>query len=213
MLKRDEVKKIWALRDVSFVLRKGESLGIIGNNGAGKSTLCLLLSQIMVPTSGSIHVSGHVSALLSLGAGFQGDLTGRDNIFIYGIYLGFTREEMRSRFREIYEFSELGEAIDYPVRTYSTGMRAKLAFSIASSVKPEILMLDEILGVGDISFQKKSAAKMKSLISESNALIVVSHSMSTIRKLCSKVIWLEKGRLVEAGPTEDVVTEYESKSQ
>jgi ABC-2 type transport system ATP-binding protein/lipopolysaccharide transport system ATP-binding protein len=210
LLRRDEVIDIWALKDVSFDLERGGSLGIIGDNGAGKSTLCLLLSQIMAPTSGSVNVAGRVSALLTLGAGFQPDLTGLDNIFLNGIYLGFTRDEIQDKFGEIVGFSELGEFIDLPVRTYSSGMRARLAFSIAATIKPEILIIDELMGVGDRKFQQKSIVRMKELIQESKALVVVSHSMDTVRDLCSRTVWLDKGRIVAQGPTQEVVEQYES---
>ncbi len=205
----DERIELWALRDVSFEVGRGESLGVIGANGAGKTTLCLLLSKIMKPTTGRVEVAGRVSALLALGTGFQGDLSGRDNIFINGTYLGHTTEQVRELMPQIIEFSELGDFIDQPVRTYSSGMRARLAFSIAQAIKPEILILDELMGVGDIAFQKKSSARMKQLIEESAALVVVSHSMQTIRELCTRCIWLDKGRLMASGPTEDVVGEYE----
>ena len=211
LLRRDEVIDIWALKDVSFDLERGGSLGIIGDNGAGKSTLCLLLSQIMEPTSGSVDVAGRVSALLTLGAGFQPDLTGLDNIFLNGIYLGFSRGEIQEKYDEIVGFSELGEFIDLPVRTYSSGMRARLAFSIAASIKPEILIIDELMGVGDRKFQQKSTVRMKELIQESKALVVVSHSMNTVRELCSRTVWLDKGQIVAQGPTEEVVGKYESR--
>lgn len=211
LLRRDELIEVWALRDVSFDIERGGTLGVIGDNGAGKSTLCLLLSQIMAPTSGMVEVSGKVSALLTLGAGFQPDLTGRDNIFLNGIYLGYTQSAIQEKYDEIVEFSELEEFIDLPVRTYSRGMRARLAFSIAASINPEILIIDELMGVGDRKFQKKSKDRMKELISESQALVVVSHQMDTIRDLCSRVIWLDKGQLVAQGPTEEVVSQYESR--
>lgn len=210
LLRRDERVVVWALREVSFQVLRGESLGVIGPNGAGKSTLCLLLSQIMAPTEGSVHVDGNISALLTLGAGFQADLTGRDNIFLNGIYLGHSMTEMRERFSEIVDFSELSEVIDQPVRTYSSGMRARLAFSIAATVQPEILIIDELMGVGDRKFAAKSKAKMKEMITDSKALVVVSHSMGTIRDLCTRAIWLDKGRLLAEGPTEDVIKAYEA---
>lgn len=211
LLRRDEVLEIWALRDVSFDLEKGGSLGIIGDNGAGKSTLCLLLSQIMTPTVGSVEVAGRVSALLTLGAGFQHDLTGRDNIFLNGIYLGYSRSEVQEKYEEIVDFSELSDFIDLPVRTYSSGMRARLAFSIAASIRPEILIIDELMGVGDRKFQQKSTQRMREMIAESQALVVVSHNMSTIRDLCSKVIWLEKGRMLGQGPVDEMIERYEAR--
>jgi ABC-2 type transport system ATP-binding protein/lipopolysaccharide transport system ATP-binding protein len=210
LLKRDERIDVWALKDVSFQVRQGEALGVIGANGAGKSTLCLLLSQIMAPTSGEVKVDGQVSALLTLGAGFQLDLTGRDNIFLSGIYMGHSMERMRALYREIVEFAGIEEAIDLPVRTYSSGMRARLAFSIAASIRPEILILDELMGVGDLKFQKKSTERMRELIAEAKALVVVSHSMATIRSLCTRAVWLDQGRLVAEGPTEEVVARYEA---
>jgi ABC-2 type transport system ATP-binding protein/lipopolysaccharide transport system ATP-binding protein len=211
LLKRDRLMEVWALREVSFRLRRGESLGIVGDNGAGKSTLCLLLSRIMEPTHGRVRVAGRVSALLSLGAGFQPDLTGRDNVFLQGIYMGFSREQVLSRLEEILDFAELGEFIDVPVRTYSSGMRARLAFSIAATIQPEILILDELMGVGDRKFQAKSAARMRELIGQARALVVVSHSMATLRDLCTRSLWLEQGRLVADGPTEEVLAKYESR--
>jgi ABC-type polysaccharide/polyol phosphate transport system ATPase subunit len=165
----------------------------------------------MAPTSGRVDVAGKVSALLTLGAGFQFDLTGRDNIFLNGIYLGFTDAEIREKYDEIVGFSELGDFIDMPVRTYSAGMRARLAFSIAASIKPEILILDELMGVGDRKFQQKSKARMKELIAESRALVVVSHQLDTVRYLCAQTLWLDKGRIVAQGPTEEVVSKYESR--
>jgi ABC-type polysaccharide/polyol phosphate transport system ATPase subunit len=211
LLRRDERIDVWALKDVSFSLSRGEALGVIGDNGAGKTTLCLLLSQIMFPTSGSVEVDGRVSALLSLGAGFQGDLTGMDNIFLNGTYLGYQREEIRKMVDEIVVFSELEDKIDLPLRTYSSGMRARLAFSIAATIRPEILLIDELMGVGDRKFKQKSTARMKEMIAESKALVVASHSMGLIRELCSQVVWLEKGRLVVKGPVEEVVSQYESR--
>jgi len=211
LLRRDEIMEVWALREVAFELRRGESLGVVGDNGAGKSTLCLLLSQIMEPTHGRVEVAGRVSALLSLGAGFQADLTGRDNIFLQGMYLGQAREEIRARQDEIVEFAELGDFIDVPVRTYSSGMRARLAFAIAAAIKPEILIVDELMGVGDQRFRQKSAARMRELIAEARALVVVSHGMDTIRSLCTRTIWLDRGRLLADGPTDEVVRRYEAR--
>jgi ABC-2 type transport system ATP-binding protein len=211
LLRKDEVVDIWALKDISFELERGGSLGVIGDNGAGKTTLCLLLSQIMAPSSGHVEVAGRVSALLTLGVGFQPDLTGRDNIFLNGIYLGYNRRQIEEKYDEIVAFSELGEFIDLPVRTYSLGMRARLAFSIAGSIAPQILIIDELMGVGDVKFREKSTKRMKALIKECQALVVVSHQMSTIRDLCSQTIWLDKGQIVAQGSTEEVVSQYESR--
>lgn len=210
LLLRDERVDVWALQDVSFRVRHGEALGIIGKNGSGKSTLCLILSRILLPTRGRIDIAGRVSALLSLGAGFQTDLTGRENIYLQGAFMGHRIQDITARFQEIVEFSELGESIDFPVRTYSSGMLARLAFSIAASIEPEILIVDELMGVGDLSFQEKSAARMGELIHKSQGLVVVSHNMSTIRSLCSQVIWLDRGRLIAAGRPDDVIPRYEA---
>jgi ABC-2 type transport system ATP-binding protein/lipopolysaccharide transport system ATP-binding protein len=211
VLRRDEVIDVWALKEVSFSVARGDALGVIGDNGSGKSTLCLLISRIMTPTSGKVEVVGKVSALLSLGAGFQPDLTGRDNIFLNGIYLGYKRDEIQAKFKEIVDFAELWDFIDVPLRTYSSGMRARLAFSIAASIRPEVLVIDELMGVGDIRFRQKSTARMKEMISESQGLVVVSHSMQTIRSICSRVVWLDKGQMVADGPVEEVVSKYETR--
>jgi ABC-type polysaccharide/polyol phosphate transport system ATPase subunit len=210
LLRRDELVRTWALRDVSFSVRRGDSLGVIGANGSGKSTLCLILAQILRPTSGRVEVAGRVSALLTLGAGFQGELTGGDNIFINGVFLGLRLEEVKVRYQEIVDFSGLQEVIDMPLRTYSSGMRARLAFSIAAAVEPEILIVDELMGVGDRRFREKSTERMKEMVARSRALIVVSHSMDTIRSLCSHVILLSHGRLTAQGPAEEVIREYEA---
>lgn len=208
LLKRDERVEVHALRNVSFEVAKGQCLGVVGRNGAGKSTLCLILSRIMDPTSGTIDVRGNVSALLSLGAGFQTDLTGADNIELNCAFLGLTPSEVREQFDSIVDFSGLKETVGQPVRTYSAGMRARLAFSIAQSIQPEVLVIDELMGVGDEDFKQKSTARMKELIAASQALIVVSHQMETIRSLCDRVVWLEKGELQANGEVDDVVERY-----
>jgi ABC-type polysaccharide/polyol phosphate transport system ATPase subunit len=209
--RKDERLDIWALRDVSFEVKRGDALGVVGDNGSGKSTLCLILSKILTATSGQVELDGRVSALLALGTGFQYDLTGRDNIFLQCVYMGTKLPEVRSKFKEIVDFAELWDAIDLPVRTYSTGMMARLAFSIAASIHPEILILDELMGVGDLHFQEKSAARMKELVAQSKGLVVVSHSMDTIRSLCQRVIWLDRGRLVAEGGCEEVVSAYQKR--
>ncbi len=210
LLGRDQRVDVWALREVDLMVRRGDSLGVVGRNGAGKSTLCLLLAGLMEPTSGVLDVRGHVSALLTLGAGFQRDLTGRDNILLNGVFLGHQLADIQGKLEDIVEFAELEDHIDYPVRTYSTGMRARLAFSIAASIEPQILILDELLGVGDHAFKKKSTRRMHELVDQSQALIVVSHNLGTIRDLCNRTLWLHKGRVVASGPTEEVVARYES---
>ncbi len=213
LLNRDERVVVHALKDVSFEVPRGQCLGVVGQNGAGKSTLCLVLSRIMDPTSGSVEVRGNVSALLTLGAGFQTDLTGADNIELNCAFLGLTPSEIRDQYESIVEFSGLGDAIGQPVRTYSNGMRARLAFSIAQSIQPEVLVIDELMGVGDEDFRTKSTARMKELIAASQALIVVSHNMDTVRSLCDRVVWLHHGELRAAGGVEEVVSEYVSFAQ
>lgn len=209
VLRRDKLIDVWALKGVSFVVERGESLGIIGANGAGKSTLCLLLSRIMTPTSGDVRVAGKVSALLSLGVGFQADLTGRDNILLNGAFLGYRIDEVQKAFNGIVEFSELGDKIEMPVRTYSSGMKARLAFSIAQSIQPEILIIDELMGVGDARFKVKSTARMREMVADSRALVVVSHNMETIRSLCTRAVWLDRGEVKAVGPADEVVAAYE----
>jgi ABC-type polysaccharide/polyol phosphate transport system ATPase subunit len=170
----------------------------------------LILSKIMTPTAGTVEVSGKVSALLALGAGFDTDLTGLDNITLNAVYMGYRLDEVRELYNDIVEFSGLGDAVRMPVRTYSAGMRARLAFSIAQSVRPEILIIDELMGVGDRKFMDKSTARMHEMVDQCEALVVVSHNMETIRSLCSRVVWLEQGQLVAAGPTDEVIAQYEA---
>ena len=194
-----KVKKFLAVNDVSFEINKGEMIGIIGVNGAGKSTLLKVISNIMEPVKGSIEVKGNVAALLELGSGFDGDLTVKENTYLRGAMLGYTREFMDSKYSEIIEFSGLKEFEDYSFRQLSSGMQSRLAFSIASLVDPDILILDEVLSVGDGSFQKKSADKMKEIISRGVTTLFVSHSIEQVEKLCSKVLWLHKGKQVFFG--------------
>lgn len=208
ILRRDQRVHVDALTDLTFEVARGQCLGVIGRNGAGKSTLCLILSRIMDPTAGTVDIRGNVSALLALGAGFQSDLAGSDNIELNCAFLGLTSREIRERCDTIVEFSGLGEAIGQPVRTYSAGMRARLAFSIAQSIQPEVLIIDELMGVGDEDFLRKSTARMKEVIDASQALIVVSHQMDTIRSLCDRVVWLENGKLRASGDVETVIEAY-----
>ncbi|MDJ0789019.1 MAG: ABC transporter ATP-binding protein [Myxococcota bacterium] len=205
-----ERKLLWALRDVSFKAYEGEILGVIGPNGAGKSTLCLALSEILLPDEGSVSVRGRVSTLLSLGAGFNRDLSGRDNILLNGAYLGMRREQIQSRVAEIVEFSELGDFIDQPVRFYSSGMRARLAFSIASCLEPEILILDEVLSVGDRAFQEKSRRRLEELMARSRLIVIVSHSSEFLRSICTHALWLERGRVRGYGSAKEILDAYEA---
>lgn len=201
---------LWALRNINLICHEGEVLGVIGPNGAGKSTLCLVLSQILDPDEGELTVRGKVSALLTLGAGFNKDLSGRMNILINAAFLGISRKVIESNMNRIIEFSELSEFIDQPVRTYSSGMRARLAFSVASTITPEILILDEVLGVGDRAFRRKSQKRLEQMMHESKLIIIVSHSSSFILQTCTHCLWLEKGAIRMHGKASDVVASYEA---
>ena len=209
-LKRDKSKKIkiHAINDVSFKIFKGEKVGIIGYNGAGKSTLLNLITGIYPPDKGSVTTYGNISPLLSLGAGFDRNFSGRKNIILNGAVLGYDKEFLESKVDEIIKFSELGEYIDVPIKNYSNGMLAKLGFSIATAVNPDILIIDEILGVGDVNFQKKSADKMKSLMDGGTTVLLVSHSIPQIRELCDKAIWIDNGKLREIGEVNKVCDHY-----
>lgn len=209
-LKRELMfQPFWALKDVSFEVEKGDRLGLVGMNGAGKSTLLKLISGVMKPTEGNIEVKGRISPLLELGAGFDPDYTGRENIFLNGALLGYNKEFIESKFDEIVEFSELEEFMDVPIKNYSSGMRARLGFSIATSVKPEILILDEVLSVGDIKFQEKSREKMESLMDSEVTLLFVSHSVEQVKSFCNKAIWLQHGKLMAKGSVDEVCELYD----
>ena len=209
-LKRDKSKKvkIHAINDVSFKIYKGEKVGIIGYNGAGKSTLLNLITGIYSPDKGSVTTYGKISPLLSLGAGFDQNFSGRKNIFLNGAVLGYDKEYLESKVDEIIEFSELGEYIDIPIKNYSNGMLAKLGFSIATAVNPDILIIDEVLGVGDVNFSKKSRDKMKSLMDGGTTVLLVSHSIPQIRESCDKAIWIDNGKLREIGEVNKVCDHY-----
>lgn len=200
--------KFKALRDVSFTINKGERVGIIGFNGAGKSTLLKILSGVLRPNSGSIHINGKVAPLLELGAGFDHNYSGRENVFLNGAILGYSREFLESKYDEIVEFSELEDFMELPIKNYSSGMIAKLGFAVATLVEPEILILDEILSVGDVRFQKKSGDKLKSMMNTGTTVLLVSHSVGTIRTMCNRVIWLDHGKIVMDGLTKDVCDAY-----
>ena len=201
-------EELWALRDVSFTVERGAALGIIGPNGSGKSTVLKLISRILEPTSGKITVDGRVSALLELGAGFHPDLTGRENIYLNGSLLGLSRREMDAQFDRIVEFAELERFIDMPVKHYSTGMTMRLGFAVAIHVQPEILLVDEVLAVGDQSFQARCLDKISELRSQGVTILFVSHNLEAVRDLCDQTLWLEGGRLQAHGPTEQVIDLY-----
>ena len=200
-----------ALDDVSFSVREGETLGLIGHNGAGKSTMLKVISGILKPTEGKVVRRGNVVPMLELGSGFDMDLTGRENIFLNGAILGYTEEFLKDKYDEIVEFSELAEFIESPIRNYSSGMLARLAFSVASVIEPEILIVDEILAVGDVDFQKKSRNRMMELMGQGTTVLFVSHSMEQIREMCNRVVWLEHGKVVMCGKAEEVCRAYEAR--
>lgn len=211
--RREEEHAFWALRDVTFDLDTGEMLGVVGRNGSGKSTLLLAIAGIIRPDEGTVSAFGRTSTLLALGAGFEPQLTGRDNVYLNGAYLGYTRADMERRFDDIVQFSELGAFVDAPIRTYSTGMRARLGFSIAAHLEPDILLLDEILGVGDIGFQEKSAERLRELMARAKAIVVVSHSVPFLKETATKVLWLERGRVEAFGGPAEVLTRYETEAK
>ena len=203
------VEAFWAVQDVSFTLEKGEMLGIIGMNGAGKSTLLKAVTGIMEPTKGIIKRKGTVAALLELGSGFDGDLTVKENTYLRGALLGYTRSFMDQTYSSIIDFAELKEYENCPFKQLSTGMKSRLAFSIASLVEPDILILDEVLSVGDGAFRRKSEAKMKEIIGNGATTILVSHSIGQVQALCSKVLWLHKGKAVAYGDNvQEICTQY-----
>lgn len=204
------VKEFMAVDGVSFELEEGDMLGIIGSNGAGKSTLLKAIAGIMEPTHGKITTHGDIAALLELGSGFDGDLTVKENAYLRGAMLGYTKEFMDSTYDQIVDFAELHEFEDRPFKQLSSGMKSRLAFSIASLVKPDILILDEVLSVGDGAFQEKSAKKMREIISQGATTILVSHSLEQIRELCNKVLWLDHGRQIAFGETQKICDQYES---
>lgn len=204
----DEEDVIWALRDVSFEVNEGEVLGIIGRNGAGKTTILKVLSRITEPTSGSAEIYGRISSLLEIGTGFHPELTGRENIFLNGAVLGMRKREIKEKFNEIVSFSGIEKFIDTPVKRYSSGMYVRLAFAVAAHLEPEILLIDEVLAVGDVQFQKKCLGKMKDVASGGRTVLFVSHNMQSINSLCNRVILLENGRIAYSGSTMETINKY-----
>ena len=210
ILGKQQYEEFHALSNVSFEVKRGEIVGIIGRNGAGKSTLLKVISGIFRPTKGSVVTAGRVAPMLELGSGFDMELSGRDNVFLNGAILGFSEEFLKSKFNEIVAFSELGEFIDMPLKTYSSGMVARLAFAVATMIEPEILIVDEILSVGDAAFQEKSYARMMKMMSGGTTVLFVSHDLEQIRKMCSKAVWLENGTVVMTGDASAVCDAYKA---
>jgi len=200
--------ELWALRDVSLAVEEGEVLGLIGGNGAGKSTLLKLLSRITEPTEGEIELVGRVGSLLEVGTGFHAELSGRENIYLNGAILGMTRAEIRARFDDIVEFSEIARFLDTPVKRYSSGMYVRLAFAVAAYLEPEILLIDEVLAVGDAAFQRKCLGRMEDVAESGRTVVFVSHNMQTVRALCTRVVQLDHGRVVGSGAPNDVIDGY-----
>src|SRR5467141_2480761 len=209
-LRRKKNETFWALKDVSLEVKEGEVLGLIGRNGAGKTTLLKILSRITRPTEGWAEIRGRVGSLLEVGTGFHPELTGRENTFLSGAILGMGKAEIERKFEEIVAFAELEKFIDTPVKHYSSGMYVRLAFAVAAHLEPEILLVDEVLAVGDINFQKKCLGKMGDVARAGRTVVLVSHQLNQIRRLCQRVIWIDAGGVRQDGPTHEVVSAYES---
>lgn len=201
-------EEFWALQNVSFEIPKGEAVGIVGLNGSGKSTLLKTIAKVLKPTKGSVDVVGTIAPLIELGAGFDSNLSARENIFLNGAVLGYNRAQMREKFESIMDFAELWDFVDVPIKNFSSGMIARLGFSIATSNMPDILIVDEILGVGDFKFQKKCEERMGKIIDHGATIVFVSHSIEQVRQVCSRAIWLEKGHLIMDGPVDEVCSKY-----
>lgn len=213
-LKRQlKYNEFWALKDINFQVREGDRLGILGLNGAGKSTLLKVVSGVLKPTEGTVSIKGKIVPLLELGAGFDPQYTGSENIYLYGAMLGYSREFIEEKYEEIVDFSGIRRFMDVPVKNYSSGMKARLGFAIATVVDPEILILDEVLSVGDKKFKRKSEKKIMKMFDKGVTVLFVSHSLPQIRRLCNKAILLEGGRLVAAGEVEEVARIYEEKTK
>jgi len=208
--RRVRYQQFWALRDISFTVEKGERLGVLGFNGAGKSTLLKVIAGVMKPTEGKVEISGVIAPLLELGAGFDKNYTGRENIFLYGATMGYSRAYIKERYDEIVKFSELKDFINAPVKNYSSGMRARLGFSIATAVEPEVLIVDEVLSVGDAKFRRKSERKIKAMFDRGVTVLFVSHNTDQVRRICNKAILLDKGRVVAQGEAGEVCDVYEA---
>lgn len=201
--------EFWALNDISFTVEKGDRVGILGFNGAGKSTLLKVIAGVLKPTKGTVKVNGVIAPMLELGAGFDMNYSGKENIFLYGATMGYSRKFIEDKYDEIVAFSELSDFIDVPVKNYSSGMRARLGFAIATAVEPEILILDEVLSVGDAKFKKKSEAKIRSMFDKGITVLFVSHSVNQVLNICNKAVILEKGKLIAQGDAKEICAQYE----
>jgi ABC-type polysaccharide/polyol phosphate transport system ATPase subunit len=210
--RRVAYEEFWALRDIRLDVHRGEVLGIVGRNGAGKSTMLKVVARVLRPTVGRVWVRGQIAPLLEFGAGFHGELTGRENVFLNGALLGFSRKEMEEKYARIVDFAELSEFIDAPLRTYSSGMVARLGFAIATDVQPDILIVDEVLAVGDEAFRRKSGARMRHFRERGATILLVSHNMETVREMCERALWLDHGVVRALGPVEEVVAQYQRAS-
>lgn len=206
--RRLSYEEFWALKDISFEVFPGEVFGVIGRNGAGKSTMLKVMARVLHPTRGRVVMRGRVAPLLELGAGFHPELTGRENIYLNSSLLGYTRKEVDRLFDSILEFAEIGDFIEAPLRTYSTGMVARLGFSVATCIRPDILLVDEVLSVGDSYFQEKCLARMNSFQAQGTTIVIVSHNMETIKNFCSRALWLEQGQAGAIGSVSEVVASY-----
>lgn len=212
LFKKDVKRDFWALKDVSFKIKKGESVGIIGVNGSGKSTLLKMIAGVLYPTEGNVEVSGRIGPLIELGAGFHPELSGRDNIYLNGVILGLSKGEIENKFDEIVDFAQLKDFIETPVKHYSSGMYMRLGFSVAVAISPDILLIDEILAVGDIGFQKKCINKIKEFQRAGKTCVIVSHNLDLVKNICEKVMLFDKGKLILMGDPDKVISRYFSKA-
>ena len=201
-------EEFWALQNISFEIKKGEAVGIVGLNGSGKSTLLKTIAKVLKPTKGEVEVVGTIAPLIELGAGFDSNLSARENIFLNGAVIGYNRTQMREKFESIMDFAELWDFVDVPIKNFSSGMVARLGFSIATSNMPDILIVDEILGVGDYKFQRKCEERMSKIIDNGATIVFVSHSIEQVREVCSRAIWLEKGHMLMDGSVDEVCDKY-----
>lgn len=213
LTKKLNFTEFWALKDISFTVEKGDRVGVLGFNGAGKSTLLKVIAGVLKPTKGSVKVSGVIAPMLELGAGFDMNYSGKENIFLYGATMGYSRKFIESKYDEIVEFAELGDFINVPLKNYSSGMRARLGFAIATAVEPQVLILDEVLSVGDAKFKQKSEAKVRSMFDKGVTVLFVSHSTQQVLNICNKAIIIDHGQLIAQGDAEEICAQYNTMVQ